>query len=190
MSQSFQTVISEGHLLKSKEQVRMKGSEVQCGLQGHGDPKAICGVKTLNEIAQGYGVHPVQVHMEKRNSSSRHQRCSSRSPALPASWPIRKPAIRTPEHKVFSYLLRSIQVSRPNQVWSADITYCRRPRGFMYLVTIVDRVFTKGPCLAIVEHHGQCILCFLPAGDIRQIWNTGNLHYGSGLAGIFPVLQR
>jgi putative transposase len=43
-----------------------------------------------------------------------------------------------PEHKVFPYLLRGVQVSRPNQVWSADITYCRLPRGFMYLVAIVD----------------------------------------------------
>jgi len=29
-------------------------------------------------------------------------------------------------------------VTRPNQVWSADITYCRLPRGFMYLVAIID----------------------------------------------------
>lgn len=43
-----------------------------------------------------------------------------------------------PEHKVFPYLLRGVQVSRPNQVWSADITYCRLPRGFMYLVAVVD----------------------------------------------------
>ncbi|NTU50178.1 MAG: transposase family protein [Desulfobulbaceae bacterium] len=43
-----------------------------------------------------------------------------------------------PEHKVFPYLLRCVQVSRPNQVWSTDITYCRLPRGFIYLVAIVD----------------------------------------------------
>lgn len=43
-----------------------------------------------------------------------------------------------PEHKVFPYLLRGIQVKHPNHVWSADITYCRLPRGFMYLVAIID----------------------------------------------------
>lgn len=43
-----------------------------------------------------------------------------------------------PEHKVFAYLLRGVTISHPNQVWSADITYCRLPRGFMYLVAIVD----------------------------------------------------
>jgi putative transposase len=43
-----------------------------------------------------------------------------------------------PEHKVYPYLLRSIPVVRPNQVWSTDITYIRLPRGFAYLVAIID----------------------------------------------------
>ena len=43
-----------------------------------------------------------------------------------------------PEHRIYPYLLRGVNVTRPNQVWSADITYCRLPRGFMYLVAIVD----------------------------------------------------
>ena len=43
-----------------------------------------------------------------------------------------------PEHKIFPYLLRGVAVVRPNQVWSADITYVRLPRGFVYLVAIID----------------------------------------------------
>ena len=43
-----------------------------------------------------------------------------------------------PEHKVYPYLLRGIPVVRPNQVWSTDITYIRLPRGFAYLVAIID----------------------------------------------------
>ncbi len=43
-----------------------------------------------------------------------------------------------PEHKVYPYLLRGVAVVRPNQVWSTDITYIRLPRGFVYLVAIVD----------------------------------------------------
>jgi putative transposase len=31
-----------------------------------------------------------------------------------------------------------VVVSRPNQVWSADITYVRMAKGFMYLVAIID----------------------------------------------------
>ena len=45
---------------------------------------------------------------------------------------------RHPEHKVYPYLLRGIKVTRPNQVWSTDITYIRLARGFVYLVAVID----------------------------------------------------
>ncbi len=43
-----------------------------------------------------------------------------------------------PQNKVYPYLLRGLKVARPNQVWSTDITYCRLPRGFAYLVAVID----------------------------------------------------
>ena len=43
-----------------------------------------------------------------------------------------------PEHRVYPYLLRGVEVTRPNQVWSTDITYVRLERGFAYLVAIID----------------------------------------------------
>lgn len=44
----------------------------------------------------------------------------------------------SPEHRIYPYLLRGVQVQRPNQVWSTDITYIRLARGFVYLVAIID----------------------------------------------------
>jgi putative transposase len=43
-----------------------------------------------------------------------------------------------PKHKVYPYLLRGVEVVRPNQVWSTDITYIRLAHGFAYLVAIID----------------------------------------------------
>lgn len=43
-----------------------------------------------------------------------------------------------PEHKVYPYLLKNLEVTRPNQVWCADITYIPMRRGFLYLVAIMD----------------------------------------------------
>ncbi len=43
-----------------------------------------------------------------------------------------------PQHKVYPYLLRGLAVSRPNQVWSTDVTYIRLAHGFVYLVAIID----------------------------------------------------
>ena len=43
-----------------------------------------------------------------------------------------------PEHKVYPYLLRGVTITRPDQVWSTDITYIRLAHGFAYLVAIID----------------------------------------------------
>jgi putative transposase len=36
------------------------------------------------------------------------------------------------------YLLRKLEISRPDQVWGIDITYIRMKKGFMYLFVIID----------------------------------------------------
>lgn len=41
-------------------------------------------------------------------------------------------------HKIYPYLLRNLEISRPNQVWATDITYLRLEHGFVYLVAILD----------------------------------------------------
>jgi putative transposase len=43
-----------------------------------------------------------------------------------------------PQHKLYPYLLRGVDVIAPNQVWSTDITYIRLRHGFVYLVAIID----------------------------------------------------
>lgn len=43
-----------------------------------------------------------------------------------------------PQHPVFPYLLRKMQIDRPNQVWCADITFVPVRNGFLYLVAIMD----------------------------------------------------
>lgn len=47
-------------------------------------------------------------------------------------------SVKHPGHRVYPYLLGGIAVTRPNQVWSTDITYIRLLRGFVYLVAIID----------------------------------------------------
>ncbi|OWU70478.1 integrase [Phaeobacter sp. 22II1-1F12B] len=43
-----------------------------------------------------------------------------------------------PQHPVYPYLLRKMQIDRPNQVWCADITFVPVKNGFLYLVSIMD----------------------------------------------------
>jgi putative transposase len=50
----------------------------------------------------------------------------------------KRPATSTPGHRIYPYLLRDVVIERPDQLWCADITYVPMPRGFLYLVAIMD----------------------------------------------------
>jgi putative transposase len=43
-----------------------------------------------------------------------------------------------PGHKIYPYLLRGIEITRPNQVWAMDITYIPMAHGFVYLAAVLD----------------------------------------------------
>ncbi len=43
-----------------------------------------------------------------------------------------------PEHRIYPYLLRDLEITRPNHVWCADVTYIPLQRGFLYLVAVMD----------------------------------------------------
>ena len=40
---------------------------------------------------------------------------------------------RHPQHRIYPYLLRGLEVTQPHQVWAMDITYIPMARGFVYL---------------------------------------------------------
>jgi putative transposase len=41
-------------------------------------------------------------------------------------------------HKIYPYLLRDMNIERPNQVWSTDITYVPLATGYLYLTAVID----------------------------------------------------
>ena len=51
-----------------------------------------------------------------------------------------KPRLSQPGegHTIYPYLLRDLAIERVNQVWSADITYIRMARSWLYLVAVMD----------------------------------------------------
>ena len=57
---------------------------------------------------------------------------------LQAIYQAPRTTTRHPQHRVYPYLLKGLAIERPNQVWSADITYIPVQRGFLYLVAVMD----------------------------------------------------
>jgi putative transposase len=82
-----------------------------------------------------------------------------------------------PQHKIYPYLLRGVDIIRPNQVWSTDITYIRLPRGFVYLVAIIDWYSRKVLSwrLSNTMDAGFCVDCLeaaIKAYGVPEIFNS------------------
>jgi len=52
--------------------------------------------------------------------------------------PKPRTTISSPEHEKFPYLVRNLEIVRPNQVWASDITYISTAKGHCYLVAVMD----------------------------------------------------
>ncbi len=52
--------------------------------------------------------------------------------------PKRRTSVPDASHGKYPYLLSGLEVSAPDEVWCADITYIPMERGFAYLVAIMD----------------------------------------------------
>lgn len=61
-----------------------------------------------------------------------------RKVGVEAIYPRKRTTIPGGPTGIFPYLLKDMEIEKPNQVWSADITYIPMRRGFMYLFAIVD----------------------------------------------------
>lgn len=57
---------------------------------------------------------------------------------LEAIHPKPRTTRRAKEHRIYPYLLRNVEIARPDQVWSTDITYLPLRGGYLYLTAVID----------------------------------------------------
>jgi len=87
-----------------------------------------------------YGTRRMAHWLKSKGHSANRKRVQRlmRLMGIEAIYPKRRTTIRGEGHRIFPYLLRNVEISRVNQVWSTDITYIPLRRGFMYLVAVMD----------------------------------------------------
>lgn len=87
-----------------------------------------------------YGSRKIKAELIRQGYSvGRHKvRKFMRLLGLEAICPKRNLSKPNKEHKIYPYLLKGMEIIRPNQVWSTDITYIRMRHGFVYLVAVID----------------------------------------------------
>ena len=75
---------------------------------------------------------------DKISIGRRHMRTVMRRMGIEAIYRKPNTSKSAPGHKIYPYLLRDVAITRPNQVWSTDISYVPMKRGFVYLVAVID----------------------------------------------------
>lgn len=87
-----------------------------------------------------YGSRRITACLKKVGHSVNRKRIQRlmRLMGLEAIFPKGNLSKRNHAHKIYPYLLNDFQISRPNLVWSTDITYIRIGGGFVYLTAVID----------------------------------------------------
>ena len=113
----------------------------------------------------------------RRISRKRLQRLR-RIMGIEAVRPRRRLSVPDVRGQRFAYLLRGLEIVRPNQVWCADITYLPMRSGFMYLTVVLDWYSRKvlGWCLSNTLDTESCLAALEMAvartGCRPEIFNT------------------
>jgi putative transposase len=87
-----------------------------------------------------YGACQMARHLRRLGHAVGRKRVSSLMVKMGLSAIYQKPRTSDPhpDHPIRPYLLKGLEVTRPNHVWCSDITYIPMRRGFLYLVAIMD----------------------------------------------------
>ena len=94
-----------------------------------------------------YGSRQMARHLRRQGHSVGRKRVRRlmRKMGLQAVYQQPKTTVPHPEHKKWPYLLRGLNIRRPNHVWCADITDIPMRRGFLYLVAVMDWASRRVP---------------------------------------------
>ena len=81
-----------------------------------------------------YGSRRMAVWLQRHGCNVNRKRVQRlmRLMGLEAIYPKPRTTVTGRGHQVYPYLLRNLEITRPDQVWSADITYVPMPCGVVY----------------------------------------------------------
>ena len=87
-----------------------------------------------------YGQRKLKVELDKLGLRVNRKRLRwlMEEAGIEAIAPKRWTSMPNAAHRKYPYLLKNLEINRPDQVWSTDITYIPMERGHAYLVAIMD----------------------------------------------------
>ena len=139
-----QMVDREYPLITLSRQIELLGmSRSGFYYQPHLDPYEEVLIRLIDEIYTefpSYGSRKIKKQLARQNHFVCRERVQRlmREMGIEAIYPKPRTSVPHPDHKVYPYLLRGVDINRVNQVWSCDITYIRMKQGWLYLMAIMD----------------------------------------------------
>ena len=112
----------------------------------HERPETSTNIELMAMLDEHFTAHPhmgiegmvAYLRDEGKKCGPKRVRRLMRQMGMMAAYP--HPYTSTPNkaHTIYPYLLSGVEIEKPNQVWSTDITYIRLRHGFAYLVAVMD----------------------------------------------------
>lgn len=104
------------------------------------DEEVLAALDRLHTRWPFYGLRKLKFELDKLGLQVNHKRLRRlmKEAGIEAIAPKRWTSMPDAAHRKYPYLLRGLEVSRPDQVWCADITYIKMERGHAYLVAVMD----------------------------------------------------
>ncbi len=103
-----------------------------------------------------YGYRRVTHELKRKGWAVNHKRVARIMKKESLQCQVKRRWVKTTDsnhpYRVYPNLVKGITVTRPNEVWVADITYIRILTGFLYLAVILDLFSRKVVGWALSEH--------------------------------------
>ena len=101
-------------------------------------------IEQIYAKSPSYGYRRIHATLRRMGYKTNHKRIQSLMSEMGLQAVIKKrnTSIKNKRHRVHPYLLKDLDITRPNQVWQIDITYINLQRGTVYLTSLID-VFSR-----------------------------------------------
>ena len=162
-------------------------------------PESVENLELMKLIDEEYTRHPFLGSRKMRNYLKRQGYMVGRKRVqrlmrlmgLASVAPKKRTTVPGDGHRIYPYLLRNLEISRPNQVWCSDLTYVRLKGGFVYLTVVMDWYsrYVLSWEVSVTMDDGFCVSALERALRLHtcpEIFNTdqGSQYTGAGFTGV------
>ena len=117
-------------------------------------------IDTIQLDEPSWGVRKVRQYLNESGVPVGRRHCTAFFRKLGIHCIYRKPRTTIPHigHKIYPYLLRHLQIVKPNQVWAMDITYIPMAKGFVYLTCVMD-IYSRKILSSVISNTLDASFC-------------------------------